>query len=788
MEDALESMPHGLNDAFEETLQRIQKQPHGRSKLAMRTLMWISHARRPLKVDELSEALAINLMPGGTTSNRKYWQSQRMMVPSCLGLVTVDEERSIIRLVHYSVQEYFREHQARIFPSGQRTVAEDSITFLLYDHFLPGPCATEAEIRVLMHKHPFARYAARYWGFHVREVDDDTIDIFAMRLLQAAPQRNCSVQLSQYSRGRREEYCSAEEANSRNGLHIAAGFGLDKIAKELLESGEYNVDSASKMGTTALIEAAAAGHQALLRMLLDKSVDLTRQNWYGTAIHCAAESGQSASISNLVNAGLDVDIRDSSGRSALHCATISGHPRAMQLLLDLGAQVDALTNQGYTSLRYAVVFELPLEIIQLLISNKADTEIMSKSGYTVTHHAAEMDLEEILILLLESGANVNVRRHLRGVKRDLWGVTPVHLAAEQDRVSIVKTLVANGANVNLATQDGVTPLYSAAEQGSDETVRFLLSNVKDLVVDAADEERLTPLHVATKEDHINVVRMLLYLGQANVNARSKDGGSALDFAFEKGYNQIALLLLEYGAVKKGGVQQYWIAESEGLSPPSVVRTIELPNEDCIVSLSGRTPTDTDDERQRSPMVNEVAEPLSIDRAIQEGETRHDQVEDLGVDAESHPPPVVRKRYKSRRARCGACRERKRKHEGGPMCSHCKLSGKDCAYPTSPTRNEETQHSQPQPVALPFPAPKTTNDGDGGIFEERYKGKDYLRDWMARQENIKQDLKRRKEALPSPAPKTMEDGDGGMFDGPLTKEEVKKHVQMARQQNEKQDLE
>lgn len=129
MEDALDAMPSGLNDAFEETLQRIQKQPDGRRRLGMNTLMWISHARRPLRVMELGQALAINLKPGETFSNSKYWQSQKMMVTSCLGLVVVDEESSIIRLVHYSVQEYFREHQNRIFPFGERTIAESLITY-----------------------------------------------------------------------------------------------------------------------------------------------------------------------------------------------------------------------------------------------------------------------------------------------------------------------------------------------------------------------------------------------------------------------------------------------------------------------------------------------------------------------------------------------------------------------------------------------------------------------------------------------------------------------------------
>ena len=53
MEKALETMPCGLDDAFEETLQRIQDQPQNRKALGMNTLMWICHARRPMIIGEL---------------------------------------------------------------------------------------------------------------------------------------------------------------------------------------------------------------------------------------------------------------------------------------------------------------------------------------------------------------------------------------------------------------------------------------------------------------------------------------------------------------------------------------------------------------------------------------------------------------------------------------------------------------------------------------------------------------------------------------------------------------
>lgn len=162
MEDALETMPRGLDDAFQETLDRIQRQPDGWKRLGMNTLMFISHARRPLLVAELSEALAIGIKPAETSINRKYVQSQKMMVACCLGLVTVDEESSVIRLVHYSVQEYFRKHQILIFPLGEQKIAEKCITYLMFEPFARGCREAISEIRKLISNNSFVAYAARH--------------------------------------------------------------------------------------------------------------------------------------------------------------------------------------------------------------------------------------------------------------------------------------------------------------------------------------------------------------------------------------------------------------------------------------------------------------------------------------------------------------------------------------------------------------------------------------------------------------------------------------------------
>src|SRR5437588_7812867 len=49
----------GLGDAYGATLERIKAQGEEKSELAMTTLMWICYSERPLRVDELCHALAV---------------------------------------------------------------------------------------------------------------------------------------------------------------------------------------------------------------------------------------------------------------------------------------------------------------------------------------------------------------------------------------------------------------------------------------------------------------------------------------------------------------------------------------------------------------------------------------------------------------------------------------------------------------------------------------------------------------------------------------------------------
>ena len=236
----------------------------------------------------------------------------------------------VIRLVHHSVQEYLYENRNHLFPSGHAIIAELSMTYLLFHVFALGCRNEHCEILTLIADNAFLEYAVFYWAEHVKMANDRRIDGVVFDLLQAKPQMACCCQVREVSMGRRRIYWEAVEAESYHPLLIAASYGLERAVKLLLNADTVDIDSASNIGTTPLIKAASFGHQVVTQMLLQNGADASKENWYGTALHCAAHAGERETILGLIHSGVDVDIRDSDGCTPLHCATSLGQIAAME--------------------------------------------------------------------------------------------------------------------------------------------------------------------------------------------------------------------------------------------------------------------------------------------------------------------------------------------------------------------------------------------------------------------------------------------------------------------------
>ena len=84
--DSLQSLPASVNATYQRLLDRISDE-----EFVFKVLSWIYHARRPLRMSELREAVKIE--PGDKTLNRNLISAEAL-VESCQGLVIWEQSLS----------------------------------------------------------------------------------------------------------------------------------------------------------------------------------------------------------------------------------------------------------------------------------------------------------------------------------------------------------------------------------------------------------------------------------------------------------------------------------------------------------------------------------------------------------------------------------------------------------------------------------------------------------------------------------------------------------------------
>ena len=132
--------------------------------------------------------------------------------------------------------------------------------------------------------------------------------------------------------------------------------------------------------------------------------------------------------------------------------------------------------------------------------------------------------------------------------------TLLHWACQEGHLKIVRLLIEFGAEVNVSDEEGFTPLVIAAGAGYNSIVRELLKAGADANARVHGNSDGTALHLACAWDRIAVVKTLVEMSDADINARNRDGKTPLDNVLEPGTNgktgdkKLAAYLIKHGAV------------------------------------------------------------------------------------------------------------------------------------------------------------------------------------------------------------------------------------------------
>eukprot|EP00951_Prasinocladus_malaysianus_P007206 scaffold51699_cov39-Prasinocladus_malaysianus.AAC.4 len=205
----------------------------------------------------------------------------------------------------------------------------------------------------------------------------------------------------------------------------------------------------------------------LLVALLGTSIVAARDDLGSQPLHTAAQSGSLETVQCLLLHGAQASSSDRSGVAPMHFAASGGHTEIIKVLREHGASIEAQSVAG-VPLHWAAG-EGQTEAIKLLLELGVARDPLDADGFSPLGIAVVAGMEDVAILLLESGAKPSVSRLPNGL-------TLLHVAAELGMDVLAKKLLATPSGRSMATSEteGRLPIHVAAEHGNKTVVELLL--------------------------------------------------------------------------------------------------------------------------------------------------------------------------------------------------------------------------------------------------------------------------------------------------------------------------
>ena len=199
----------------------------------------------------------------------------------------------------------------------------------------------------------------------------------------------------------------------------------------------------------------------------------------------ASKNGDIKRINQLLDEGVDINIRDSNGWTALMVASRYSNNGSsldtVRLLLDRGTDINIQEHGGWTALMVASRHsnnDSSLDTVRLLLDRGADTNIQDNNGWTPLMSASRYSNNgsslDTVRLLLDRGAGINIQ--------DSKEWTPLMVASGESNhdssLETVKLLLENRANINIQDNAGMTALMYSSKlsnrESSVDTIKILL--------------------------------------------------------------------------------------------------------------------------------------------------------------------------------------------------------------------------------------------------------------------------------------------------------------------------
>ena len=223
------------------------------------------------------------------------------------------------------------------------------------------------------------------------------------------------------------------------------------------------------------------------------------------AIHYAAGKGYTAMLRVMIEKGVDVNLTEDepaeAGITPLHEACRCGCVDAVKLLMEAGADDTMRNLAGETPAHFVLTkrkYGSDLDSAQraAILSELKNLDIAREDGKTPLMLLTDIgDTEELLSLLIDRGVDID--------HADNEGRTMMMLDADKDTI---KELLRAGADMNMADSEGNTVLHNVLKNGNVETARYLIKKGADY--NHPNNQGETPVQIAVEKGFDTVLELM----------------------------------------------------------------------------------------------------------------------------------------------------------------------------------------------------------------------------------------------------------------------------------------
>ena len=357
-------------------------------------------------------------------------------------------------------------------------------------------------------------------------------------------------------------------------LHHAVMGGCNKeILQTIIDHGA-DVNATNKNNISPLILACHDGNVDAFDVLVNAGAHHNTQGTQGLSlIYLAAAEGWSKEIlQTIIDHGHDVNTIDKDCRTALMLAYWKENVEAIRFLLNAGADPNIANAVGATCIHHAVFGGCNKETLQIIIEYGANVNAIDKNSRTALMLACQKGNVEAINVLLNAGADINIR-NANGSACILFAVvggchketlqaiidhgadinatnedsrTALMIACVRGDVEAIHVLLNAGADSTITDTNGFTWIHYAVAGGcSKETLQLIIGN--GAKVNAIDKNSSTALMLACQTENVEAINVLLNAGTAST-ITDTNGGTWIHYAVDGGCSKETLqIIIEYGA-------------------------------------------------------------------------------------------------------------------------------------------------------------------------------------------------------------------------------------------------